>query len=363
MASKDSKISNVVVVSSDDSPIIKQEHAEKDASIKTVVVDSDDNPIIKQEHAEKDAGIKNVVVDSDDNPIIKQEHAEKDAGIKNVVVGSDNSISEKDDKKEGSMKNVVASDRVSDEEEDDDDKETGTDLGLSMDKLNLGPKKKLLVLPIGGFLVHRAHRRRPNTIPRNRKPDFCSGNFMIYNRPFCEGFLKFCFERFEVGIWSSAMEHNIDGVLTHVMRDNKSKLLFTWDQNQCTETDFMCLDKKHKPVFLKELDHIWKKKYNFYPWSNGKYSASNTLLISDPLNALLNPPNTGIFPEDFNPKNKQDDFLGSNGEFRVFLDGLAEANDVPSYVKDHPIGKPAITPSHADWDYYSKIIHAHGKNK
>ncbi|KAD5803112.1 hypothetical protein E3N88_14472 [Mikania micrantha] len=252
------------------------------------------------------------------------------------------------------MKNVVASDRISDEEDDDDDKETGTDLGLSMDKLNLGPKKKLLVLPIGGFLVHRAHRRRPNTIPRNRKPDFCSGNFMIYKRPFCERFLKFCFERFEVGIWSSAKEHNIDGVLTKVMGELKSKLLFTWDQKHCTKTDFMCLDNKEKPVFLKELDHIWKE-YG--------YSASNTLLITDPVKALLNPPNTAISLETYDPENKEDDFLGLKGELRVFLDGLAEAKDVQSYVKDHPIGKPFITPSHADWDYYSKIIHAYDKNK
>ncbi|XP_076884571.1 uncharacterized protein LOC143533786 [Bidens hawaiensis] len=142
----------------------------------------------------------------------------------------------------------------------DNEKEAGMDdISIeSMDKLNLGPQKKLLVLPMGGFLVHRAHRRRPNTIPKNRLPDFSSGNFMIYKRPFCEEFLKFCFERFEVGIWSSAMEHNIGEVLTNVMGELKSKLLFTWDQGQCTETGFMCSDNNKKPVFLKELKHIWQ---------------------------------------------------------------------------------------------------------
>ncbi|KAK4730821.1 hypothetical protein R3W88_023809 [Solanum pinnatisectum] len=53
-------------------------------------------------------------------------------------------------------------------------------LYLPLEKLNLGPKKKLLVLNLGGLLVHR--------------------------RPFCDQFLKFCLERFEIGIWSSAME-------------------------------------------------------------------------------------------------------------------------------------------------------------
>ncbi|KAD5803111.1 hypothetical protein R6Q59_024680 [Mikania micrantha] len=261
-----------------------------------------------------------------------------------------NRTNEKEAKKDGKMKNLVDFDRTN---EEDDDK-TGTSLGISMDKLNLGPKKKLLVLPISGFLLHRAHRSRVNTILKNRHPDFCAGNFMIYKRPFCEGFLKFCFERFEVGIWSSAMEHNIGEVLTNVMGELKSKLLFTWDQKHCTKTDFMCLDNKDKPVFLKELDHIWKK-YG--------YSASNTLLITDPEKALLNPPNTAISLESYDPENKKDNLLGLKGELRVFLDGLAEAKDVQSYVKDHPIGEPFITPSHADWDYYSKIIRAYAKNK
>ncbi|KAI3826146.1 hypothetical protein L1987_00191 [Smallanthus sonchifolius] len=288
--------------------------ASKDSEIKTVVVASDDSSITKEEQVEKDSGTKNVVVvASDDSGSGKEEVVEKDAEIKNVVVASDDS--------------------------------------------------KLLVLPIGGFLVHRAHRRRPSTIPKRRRPDFSSGNFMIYKRPYCEGFLKFCFERFEVGIWSSAMEHNIGGVLDNVMGEFKSKLLFTWDQNQCTKTDFMCLDNKNKPVFLKELDHIWKKKYSYLPWCDGDYSSTDTLLITDPVKALLNPPNTAISLGSYDPENKEDDLLGPNGELRVFLEGLAEAEDVQTYVKDHPIGEPLITPSHADWDYYSKIIRAYGKNK
>lgn len=54
---------------------------------------------------------------------------------------------------------------------------------------------------------------------------------------------------------------------------------------------------------------------------------------------------------------------GPNGELRAFLDGLAEAKDVQAYVKAHPIGEPAITPSHANWDFYSEIISVYGKDK
>uniref|UniRef100_A0A251VT55 Mitochondrial import inner membrane translocase subunit TIM50 n=1 Tax=Helianthus annuus TaxID=4232 RepID=A0A251VT55_HELAN len=308
--------------------------ATKDSTITNVVVSSDDNTTTKENDVVKVATTKNVVA-------VKENDV---AGTKNVVADSKE---EKEDETEAEINNVVAHDtrctnEKEDKEDNDNEKETGIELNISLEKLNLGPKKKLLVLPIGGFLVHRAHRRRPKIIPRNRKPDFCSGSFMIYKRPFCEEFLKFCFERFEVGIWSSAME---------------------LDQSHCTETDFMYPDNEYKPVFLKELDHIWSKKYIYLPWSEGEYSASNTLLITDPVKALLNPPNTAIFLGDYDPKNNRDDFLGPNSRLRMFLDGLEEAKDVQTYVKAHPFGDPAITPSHADWDYYSKIIRLYGKNK
>lgn len=50
--------------------------------------------------------------------------------------------------------------------------------------------------------------------------------------------------------------------------------------------------------------------------------------------------------------------VGPKGEMQEFLDGLVDANDVPTYVKGHPFGQPAITDSHSDWDYYVKIIRA-----
>lgn len=80
--------------------------------------------------------------------------------------------------KDSKAKNVIiASDHITKEEQDL--KETRTsDLGISMDKLNIGPKKKLLVLPIGGILCHKVHRYGPYTVPRNRRPDFSSGQFM-----------------------------------------------------------------------------------------------------------------------------------------------------------------------------------------
>ncbi|RHN48615.1 putative FCP1 domain, HAD-like domain-containing protein [Medicago truncatula] len=52
-----------------------------------------------------------------------------------------------------------------------------------------------------------------------------------YKRPFTEEFMKFCLERFEVGLWSSRSERSIDGALECVMGDSKNKLLFVWLHN------------------------------------------------------------------------------------------------------------------------------------
>ncbi|KAL8259617.1 hypothetical protein R6Q59_027570 [Mikania micrantha] len=331
-----------------------------------------DDPHTSERHSQKEAGINNA---SNKTCPKSTSMPPKDWKIKTTVVASGDQLTdEQDDEKEAGINNVVVASG-----DTEDDKEAGIDSGIPLDRLHLGSKKKLLVIPLRGIIVHRAHRTRPDTIPRNRRPDFCYGNFLVYKRPFCLEFLRFCFEKFNVGLWSSSREQNLQGILTNVMGDLKNKLLFTWDQKQCTNSGFMCVENKEKPLFLKELDHLWQKKDPNLPWSDGEYSASNTLLITYPEKTLLNPPNTSISPLNYDPENKKDDFLGKyidlcnsmflysnlrskcillgpKGELRVFLEGLAEAEDVQTYVQDHPIGDPDILPSHPDWDYYCKII-------
>lgn len=45
-----------------------------------------------------------------------------------------------------------------------------------------------------------------------------------------------------------------------------------------------------------------------------------------------------------------------NSELRLYLDQLAEATDIPSFVKEHQFGQPPITPDHSDWNFYSKVV-------
>ncbi|KAM6592975.1 hypothetical protein CsatA_000678 [Cannabis sativa] len=213
------------------------------------------------------------------------------------------------------------------ETKETEEKNNVVDFGDLLEKLNLGQqrKKKLIVLALGGLLCHRVYRRDKSSAPKSRRPDTSYGNFFVYKRPYCEEFMKFCLERFEVGIWSSARES---------------------DQNQCTDSGFRTLENKEKPLFLKDLKKLWQNKY----LSKGVFSSSNTLLIDDkPYKALLNPSNTAIFIDH---------------EYKaVDVDDVALAeDDIPGYVEKHPFGQPAITPNHPDWDFYSKVLRSFGKN-
>ncbi|KAE8098462.1 hypothetical protein FH972_016523 [Carpinus fangiana] len=156
----------------------------------------------------------------------------------------------------------------------------------SLEKLNLGPRKKLLVLGLGGLLCHRVYRRDRSRTTFG-KPDASYGNFFVYKRPYCEEFMKFCLEKsFTDVLILSNLYWQVDGIwksaLNCIMKGLRSKLLFAWDQEQCTDSGFKALENKRKPIFLKELKKLHNRRI--------QYSASNTLLIDDnPYKALLNP--------------------------------------------------------------------------
>ncbi|KAE9466614.1 hypothetical protein C3L33_01463, partial [Rhododendron williamsianum] len=128
-------------------------------------------------------------------------------------------------------------------------------------------RKKLLILDVNGLLADIVH-------PPPR----------IFKRPFCNDFLKFCFERFDVGIWSS--------------RTKK----------------------------------LWEKHDANLPWGKGCYNASNTLLLDDsPYKALLNPKHTAIFPYSYDFKDSCDNSLGPEGDIQVYLRDLVAAGDAQNF--------------------------------
>ena len=52
------------------------------------------------------------------------------------------------------------------------------DFGLALEKVSLGPRKKLLVMSLGGLLCQRVCRREVHNIPRFRHPDASYGSIL-----------------------------------------------------------------------------------------------------------------------------------------------------------------------------------------
>lgn len=213
-------------------------------------------------------------------------------------------------------------------------------------------KKKLLVLDLNGLLAdiiidfRNAHKAQKKISGKS-----------IFKRPFCDEFLKFCFEMFDVGVWSSRKRYNVDGVVDFLMGDCKNKLLFCWDQSKCTKTGFSTLENRYKPLVLKELKKLWNKEEPDLPWEMGDYSPSNTLLVDDsPYKALCNPKHTAIFPQPFRFDDENDNSLGQGGDLRVYLEGIATCEDVQQYVEKHPFGQHAIATNDASWGFYLQVI-------
>ncbi|KAG4911730.1 hypothetical protein JHK82_052332 [Glycine max] len=209
-------------------------------------------------------------------------------------------------------------------------------------------KKRLIVLDINGLLADVV-----SPPPKGHKADATIARRAIFKRPSYLEFLEFCFDKFEVGIWSSRMKKNVDRVIDYLMGDMKKRLLFCWDLSHCIETTFKTLENKHKSVVFKDLRKLWDKHDLDLPWEKGYFNESNTLLLDDsPYKALFNPPNTSVFPHTFTYQNESDNSLAEGGELRIYLDGLANAEDMHKYIEEHPFGQEGINETSESWDFY-----------
>nr|XP_010936460.1 uncharacterized protein LOC105056084 [Elaeis guineensis] len=217
-------------------------------------------------------------------------------------------------------------------------------------------KKKLLVLDLNGVLADAVLDYR-----KTLNADKWIDKQAVFKRPFCDDFLNFCFEKFDIGIWSSKKKKNVGAMVDYLMGDAKNRLLFCWDRSKCTITGFSTVENVEKPLVLKEMKKLWNKEDPDLPWENGEYLPSNTLLVDDsPYKALCNPLHTAIFPHPYHFYDEGDNSIGPGGDLRVYLEGLAMADNVQHYVCAHPFGQRAITTANPSWKFYQQIIDKFG---
>ncbi|CAH9084399.1 unnamed protein product [Cuscuta europaea] len=176
------------------------------------------------------------------------------------------------------------------------------------DPVDISSRKKLLILDVNGLLA-----------AVDRVPAAGRVSYSVTKRPYCDDFLHFCFERFDVAIWSSRIKKkNLDPIVDNMFGELKDKLVFCWDMSYCTRTKFKTLEDKYKPIVFKELCKVWDTGFPYQPWPKGYYNESNTLLWDDsPYKALLNPIHTSIFPSTYKSTIPDDKSLGELTNYRV----------------------------------------------
>lgn len=90
---------------------------------------------------------------------------------------------------------------------------------------NIGTK--LLVLDLDETLIHAAERKL------ERDFDFIVGQYFVYKRPFLNEFLEFCFENFEVAVWTSSTRNYAEKVIENIFGYRHS-VSFVWARERCT---------------------------------------------------------------------------------------------------------------------------------
>ncbi|GER46004.1 haloacid dehalogenase-like hydrolase superfamily protein [Striga asiatica] len=234
-------------------------------------------------------------------------------------------------------------------------------------------EKKLLVLDVNGLLVDISPY-----VPYDYDPDDIilrkAGEEKNYNVKYANNFFPAIFltsflisDQFlrgpTVTIFSNSalrgLIRNMEPILDFLLGNDKSRLLFFWDQSHCTDTGFTTVEKRNRPLLLKKLKKLWDKCEPDLPWERGVYNESNTLLLDDtPSKSLTNPRYNAVFPHTYRFRNVRDNSLGPGGDLRVYLEGLAMVENVQEYVKQNPFGQRAITEKNLSWGFYLNVIEA-----
>lgn len=153
-------------------------------------------------------------------------------------------------------------------------------------------KQKLnIILDLNGLLLHRYFSK--SSMHQNIR----CGKGWIALRPGCIEFLTLMVEKYNVGIWSTALRQNVEPLITALQGQSETRLsfLFVWCQEQCEvysngkiyRPDKLGVEAMFKP--LAKLGNIFK------------CDARRTILIDDsPYKGSVNPQENCIYPPTFN---------------------------------------------------------------
>ena len=111
--------------------------------------------------------------------------------------------------------------------------------------------KKLLVLDLDETLIYATEQ------PMSREVDFTVGQYFVYKRPFLNEFLAYCFENFDVGVWTTSTASYASAVIDNIT-ERTQNLQFVWARDRCTWAfDEQIMER----VLTKKLDKLRKRGF------------------------------------------------------------------------------------------------------
>ena len=112
-------------------------------------------------------------------------------------------------------------------------------------------ERKLLILDLDETLIYATEEKL------ERESDFIVGQYFVYRRPFLEDFLEFCFENFNVAVWTTATKSYAEEILQTILEGDQN-LQFLWTRERCT----LAFDEEEREnYFVKRMYKIRRRGY------------------------------------------------------------------------------------------------------
>ena len=203
-----------------------------------------------------------------------------------------------------------------------------------------------IVLDLNGLLLKRG--LQPSTMHQSTL--YAPNKYFIL-RPGCLKVLQILLERFNVGIWSNAMDQNVIQMVTSLGKIAGAKLPFfvIWGQISCYTYEKKKLFRPDNPgveAMFKPLAKL-SKCYGCDP--------RRTVLIDDsPYKGCVTPTDNCIFPSKFDLDTKDDDIL--MGELLPYLMQLDEIEDLRKVIKSNRYGQIPVVYGHELFNLVGDVI-------
>lgn len=168
-------------------------------------------------------------------------------------------------------------------------------------------KRRLVILDMNNVLVYRVFRYgldEPDKDPRIKSMLNSAvgvGKFFTWDRPGRRDFVEYCLDNFDVAVWSSAKQENVDLLCSHVFGERRPELAFEWDQTKCVPVQDDSRPDRH--IFLKPVASVFAA----FP---GRWDEDSVLIIDDSVSKMSrNPTGSYVIADAWTPLEERTEII------------------------------------------------------